>query len=181
MENSFAEMDLFTGNVGLGNNEMLFQYDEVGTGSPVESIAWNPDDASPWQEESLFADTLVDTNACDSDSAQPIGKVRAREATCGTEPPQIDTEPKSFWLLWQEDIKRPDLMSLEEFTCNNQGYQYVVCDSGIPEDQEPISMGLYSLSYCDLCKFGVYLLFSPSLFFIVWLGIQLGWKAQRRN
>ena len=93
-------------------------------------------------KKNLFiAGTLVDTNACDSDSAQSIGKVPERRLICGTGPPQIDTEPRTFFQVWQEDIRRPDLMSLEEFTRNSQGYQYVICHSGYFEDQQPSLRG----------------------------------------
>lgn len=169
---SLADLDLFTGDFtgdstgdstgdfAANNDESLFQYNEVGTEPIPTSLAWDLDDASLPQEGALLAGTLDYTNACASDSAEPAVKLRARGPVCESDDTEGTGGPgrrtKSFsWLLKSHEISPAALAtSLEEFSCNNQGFRYAVCDSGGFYDVERMLIApYYTLINCDLCMF----------------------------
>lgn len=137
--------------------EIPFGYDEIGTGHTFDSLAWNLDNAFPLQEESFIADRIDFTDACILDSLEPVGKVRARRPVCETPLPRKKRPSIPFWMLQSDERDIPlDLtLTLEEFACNDRGYEYVVCDSGDQGNSEPdeIFMNHYYLLNCDLCKF----------------------------
>lgn len=159
MGNSLADLDLFTGDGAVSNDEMLPQYDDAGTEPPITSPAWSLDDASSPQEGSFLADTLDYTNTCDSDSTPPPVKLRAREPLCETgetgeadvtKKPRKKSAPIPSWF-----VGSPEITSFEELTCHARGYLYAVCDSGDPTDIDNMFINqFFSLSYCDLCMFG---------------------------
>lgn len=160
--NPLADLDLFTGDFTANNDESLFQYDEVETDPLPTSLAWDLDDASLPQQGALLADSLNDASACASESAEPAVRRRARGAECAIDESEADKRPRrknKFNPNAISGLAYPpspaDLTgSLEELICNNQGFTYAVCDSGILGNNERMFMGqYYSLSSCDLCMF----------------------------
>ncbi len=159
---SLADLGLFSDFISYDDDEilfpldeLLFEYDQVGTGGhTLESLAWNFDDVFQLQEESFVADTIDVTDVCTLDSIQPVGKVRARGPVCETPPPRKNRSPAAFWVQQSDDRDLWGLtFTLEELACNNQGYEYIVCDSGDRGDLELVFSMHYELKNCDLCMF----------------------------
>jgi hypothetical protein len=157
---SLADLDLLSDFISYGDemlfpqDELLFEYDQVGTAHTFESLAWNLDDAFPLQEESFLADTIDVTDVCTLDSMQPVGKVRARGPVCEAPPPRKKKPKAPFWVQQADDRDLLGLtFTLEELACNNQGYEYIVCDSGDLRDSELMISMHYHLEKCDLCTF----------------------------
>lgn len=164
--NPLVDLDLFTGDFTANSDESLFQYNNVETESLPTSLGWDLDDASLPQPGALLADVLDDASTCTSESTEPIVSLQARGAECaidefevGRGPPRMPPRKNKFNPNAIPGLLSPlspaeVTTSLEEFTCNNQGFMYAVCDSGHLGDNEKMFIGQYfSLSYCDLCMF----------------------------
>lgn len=160
---SRADLNLFSGVIDNNNNDeddggsdILFPYQESGTGLSVEpTLPWDLYDDP---NDSFLADTSITIDDCSSESLEPVGKLklRAREGgpVCETQKPQQKKSNAPFWQLKDDlhDGGNDLTLTLEEFSCNVHGYQYVVCDSGTMNDFEPLVLNLFTLEYCDLCK-----------------------------
>lgn len=158
--NSVNDLDLFTSDFSADSDELLFEYDDVETEPLLTSFAWDLHDTSLPQEGALMADALDGANTCATDSLEPAVKLRSRGAECETNDDEASTNPSGG------EKKNPNTIlgfpyirmknwatSFEDFTCNNHGFTYAVCDSGNFEDIERMFIGQYfSLSHCDLCK-----------------------------
>lgn len=164
--NPLTDLDLFTGDFLANNDESLFQYSDIETEPLSASLAWDLDDTSLPQEGALLADALDDANACASESTESVISLRARGAECAIDefegarkPLRMPSRKNKFnpnaIPVLLSPLRPVDLTtSLEEFTCNNQGFLYAVCDSGNPGDNVKMFIGQYfSLSHCDLGMF----------------------------
>lgn len=158
--NSLADLDLFTGELTADIDESLFQYNNIDTEPTPTLLAWDLDDAILPPEEALLADTLDYAHACASESTEPAVRLRARGAQCPADeaeavkkPPRKKNNPN--WFVGSYEVNAADLaITMEDFTCHNQGYTYAVCDSGDLADVARMFAGQYcSLSHCDLCMF----------------------------